>query len=72
MCPEEWEKKAAARVFHISASGRDIEIDDPFAPGPATQKPIRYLCLSQIRSAHNGDAPRTGRLSIATNGLDSA
>ena len=24
-------------------SGKDIEIDDPFAPGAATEKPIRYL-----------------------------
>jgi hypothetical protein len=40
---EEWGKKAAARVFHICDSGKDIEIDDPFAPGVATEKPIRYL-----------------------------
>jgi hypothetical protein len=40
---EEWGKKAAARVFHICDSGKDIDIDDPFAPGAATKKPIRYL-----------------------------
>src|SRR3954454_15830860 len=40
---KEWGKKAAARVFHICDSGKDIEIDDPFAPGPATGKPIRFL-----------------------------
>jgi hypothetical protein len=40
---QEWGKKAAARVFHICNSGKDIEIDDPFAPGSATEKPIRYL-----------------------------
>jgi hypothetical protein len=40
---EEWGKKAAARVFHICDTGRDVEIDDPFAPGIATEKPIRYL-----------------------------
>jgi hypothetical protein len=40
---EEWGKKAAARVFHICDSGKDIEIDDPFASGSATEKPIRYL-----------------------------
>ena len=40
---EEWGKKAAARVFHICDSGKDIEIDDPFALGAATEKPIRYL-----------------------------
>jgi hypothetical protein len=40
---EEWGKKAAARVFHICDSGMDIEIDDPFAPGAATRKPIRFL-----------------------------
>jgi len=39
----EWGKKAAARVFHVCDSGKDIEIDDPFAPGTATEKPIRYL-----------------------------
>jgi hypothetical protein len=40
---EEWGTKAAARVLHICDSGKDIEIDDPFAPGAATEKPIRYL-----------------------------
>jgi hypothetical protein len=39
---EEWGKKAAARVFHICDSGKDIEIDDPFAPGSATEKRTRY------------------------------
>jgi hypothetical protein len=39
---EEWGKKAAARVFHICDSGKDIEIDDPFAAGAATEKPVRY------------------------------
>jgi hypothetical protein len=28
---EKWGKKAPARVFHICAAGKDIEIDDPFA-----------------------------------------
>jgi hypothetical protein len=40
---EEWGKKAAARVFHICDSGMDIQFDDPFAIGAATEKPIRYL-----------------------------
>lgn len=40
---ETWGKKAAARVFHICESGRDVRIDNPFAPGAATEKPIRYL-----------------------------
>ena len=40
---DKWGKKAAARVFHICDSGKDIEIVDPFAPGPATKKPVRYL-----------------------------
>ena len=40
---DEWGKKAAARVFHICDSGKDIEIEDPFAPGSATEKPVRYL-----------------------------
>jgi hypothetical protein len=38
-----WGKKAAARVFHICRAGKDIEFDDPFAPGKATEKPVRYL-----------------------------
>ena len=40
---EKWGKKAAARVFHICDVGKDIEIEDPFASGTATEKPIRYL-----------------------------
>lgn len=40
---KKWGKKAAARVFHICDAGKDIEIEDPFAPGTATKKPIRYL-----------------------------
>ena len=40
---EKWGKKAAARVFHICESGKDIEIDDLFAAGPATKKPFRYI-----------------------------
>jgi Domain of unknown function (DUF932) len=40
---KEWGKKAAARVFHICDAGKDIEIDDLFAAGTATEKPIRYL-----------------------------
>jgi hypothetical protein len=39
----EWGKKAAARVFHICERGKDVEFNDPFAPGKATEKPIRYL-----------------------------
>src|SRR4051794_38525482 len=31
------------RVFHICDSGKDVEIDGPFAPGAATEKPMRYL-----------------------------
>jgi hypothetical protein len=40
---QQWGKKAAARVFHICDVGKDIEIEDPFAIGTATEKPIRYL-----------------------------
>ena len=40
---ERWGKKAAARVFHICNSGKDIELVDPFALGPATEKPVKYL-----------------------------
>ena len=40
---KEWGKNAAARVFHICDVGKDIDIDDPFAVGAATEKPIRYL-----------------------------
>jgi hypothetical protein len=38
-----WGKKAAARVFHICDSGKDIEFEDPFEAGHATQKRVRYL-----------------------------
>ena len=34
---------AAARVFHICDAGKDIAIEDPFAPGKATEKPVKYL-----------------------------
>jgi hypothetical protein len=34
-----WGKKAAARVFHISESGRDVEFTSPFAKGLASEKP---------------------------------
>jgi Domain of unknown function (DUF932) len=40
---EKWGKKAAARVFHICKEGKDIELQDPFAPGAATKKPFRPL-----------------------------
>lgn len=40
---EKWGKRASVRVFHICESGRDVEIDDPFAPGSATEKPVRHL-----------------------------
>jgi hypothetical protein len=39
---EQWGKKAAARVFHICQAGRDVAIDDPFARGAATEKPVVY------------------------------
>jgi Domain of unknown function (DUF932) len=39
---EAWGKKAAARVFHICDSGKDVELED-FALGSATEKPVRYL-----------------------------
>lgn len=38
-----WGKKAAARVLHICRTGRDAELDDPFAPGEASEKPLRAL-----------------------------
>lgn len=37
-----WNKTAAARVFHICRSGRDIRIANPFASGVATEKPVVY------------------------------
>ena len=37
-----WGKKAACRVFHICASGHDVEIVDPFAPCDASDKPVRH------------------------------
>jgi hypothetical protein len=38
-----WGKRAAARVFHICAGGHDIDFADPFAPGKASEKPVRLL-----------------------------
>lgn len=35
-----WGKKAACRGFHICTSGFDVRLSDPFAPGPATAKPV--------------------------------
>lgn len=37
----EWNKKSACRVFHICETGFDVEITDPFAPGSATEKPVK-------------------------------
>lgn len=37
-----WGKKAACRVYHICTSGQDVEIDDPFAAGEATEKPVEF------------------------------
>ncbi len=44
---DQWGKKAAARVFHICASGKDVEFVDPFEPGDATQKQIKYLGVAR-------------------------
>ena len=41
---QRWGKKAATRVYHICDSGKDVELADPFAPGEATEKPVRYIC----------------------------
>jgi hypothetical protein len=38
-----WGKKAACRTYHICRSGQDVEIDDPFAKGEATEKPIKEI-----------------------------
>ena len=38
---EAWGKKAACRVFHICRNGQDVELEDDFAPGEATEKPVR-------------------------------
>ena len=40
---KKWGKKAACRVFHICDSGYDVDFADPFAPGEATEKPIKKL-----------------------------
>ena len=37
---DKWGKKAACRVFHICRSGQDVEFEDPFAAGEATEKPV--------------------------------
>lgn len=36
-----WGKKAACRVFHICRNGHDVELEDAFAPGAATEKPVK-------------------------------
>jgi hypothetical protein len=55
---ESWGKKAAARVFHICSTGTDVEISAPFAPGAATEKPVRYLgsvpgCMEQAATKYD-------------------
>ena len=40
---EEWNKKAACRVFHICESGEDVKISEPFARGVATEKPVERV-----------------------------
>jgi hypothetical protein len=35
--------KLFARVYHICATGKDVDFDEPFAAGAATEKPIHYL-----------------------------
>jgi len=40
---EDWNKKAACRVYHICHSGFDVELTDPFAPGDATDKPVKQI-----------------------------
>ena len=41
---ERWGTKAAARVYHICDTGKDVELIDPFAPGSATEMPVQYVC----------------------------
>lgn len=38
-----WGKKAASRVYHICRDGHDVAFEDAFAPGEATEKPVRRL-----------------------------
>ena len=40
-----WGKKAACRVFHICSSGHDVDIEDPFAEGEASEKPVKPIQL---------------------------
>jgi hypothetical protein len=40
---KDWGKKAAGWIFHICNVGMDVDFDDPFAPGAATEKTVRYL-----------------------------
>lgn len=40
---DKWNKKSACRVFHICQTGCDVEITDPFAPGSATEKPVKRI-----------------------------
>jgi hypothetical protein len=38
---KEWGVKAACRVYHICKDGHDVEFEDPFAKGEATEKPTK-------------------------------
>jgi len=38
-----WGVKAAFRAFHISRTGYDVQLADPFAEGKPTQKPVKFL-----------------------------
>jgi hypothetical protein len=40
---DKWGKTAAARTFHICASGQDVEFQRPSPPGAATKKPVRHI-----------------------------
>lgn len=55
---ELWGKKAAARVFHICETGKDVEFTNPFAPGKATEKPVSYLgqvpgCMKRAKTKYD-------------------
>lgn len=40
---DSWGKKAACRTYHICRSGQDVSIEDPFAKGAATEKPVKLI-----------------------------
>jgi len=55
-----WGKKAACRVYHICEGGHDVELEDAFAAGDATEKPVR-----QTRKVPGSPAPAANLFDVS-------